>query len=74
MTRPIYIRETYWGVHRVFHGFGKYEGQFIAESSGWGGARGYFRVFADIEAAKAHVDRQAAPTDVTPPEEKLSWF
>lgn len=59
--KVLYEKETNWGVHEVTEGFGKYKGKFIAQSNGWGGARGYFRVFDTEEEAKAHVDHQTRP-------------
>jgi len=61
MRKPLYEKETNWGTHEVTEGFGKYTGKFVAQSRGWGGARGYFRIFETFEEAKAHVDRQTRP-------------
>jgi hypothetical protein len=55
--------ETAWGIHTVTPGRGKYEGQFVAESRGWGGARGYFRAFSTEAAAAEHIERQTRPLD-----------
>ena len=60
-AKELYCKETNWGVHTVTEGFGKYKGKFVAQSSGWGGARGYFRVFDTLEEAKGHVDHQIRP-------------
>jgi len=62
----LYKKETNWGVHRVTAGYGKNAGKFVAESSGWGGARGYFRTFDTIDEAKTYVDSQTKPTNAAP--------
>jgi len=59
--KVLYEKETNWGVHQVTEGFGKYTGKFIAQSSGWGGARGYFKPCDSLKEAKAWVDRQTRP-------------
>jgi hypothetical protein len=57
----LYYKETNWGTHTVTEGYGKYAGMFVAQSQGWGGARGYFRVFGSLEEAKDYIDKQTAP-------------
>ena len=66
MKNELYKKETTWGVHRVTAGYGKNAGKFIAESSGWGGARGYFRVFDSVDEAKSFVDSQTKPMAAKP--------
>lgn len=56
--KTLYSKETNWGEHTVTAGFGKHAGKFVAQSLGWGGARGYFRVFNTLKEAKSHVDHQ----------------
>ena len=60
-AKILYEKETNWGYHWVSKGFGKYEGKFIAQSRGAGGAKGYFRVFDTEEEAKAHVEHSTRP-------------
>jgi len=67
MSKALYRKETTWGAHTVTAGRGKYDGKFVAESYGWGGARGYFRVFDALEEATAHVDKQTEPLPESEP-------
>lgn len=55
--------ETRWGVHTVRIGKGKYANQFIGESIGWGGKRGYWHVFPSYYIAREYVARQCKPSD-----------
>jgi len=68
--QELFRSETQWGVHRIVEGFGKHTGKFIAESSGWGGARRYFRIFDTFEDAKAFVEWQTRPA--CPPEQRIT--
>lgn len=61
VKKELYKKETNWGEHIVTAGFGKYTGKFIAQSFGWGGARGYFKAFDSLEEAKAYVLQRTRP-------------
>jgi len=71
--RELYERETNWGVHTVTEGFGKHTGKFIAESRGWGGKAGYFKVCETEQEARDYVDSQTRPLAPLPPEEQIRF-